>query len=93
MGKKKSIYLVSYVCFDGYDDNLCTDLSQPYTTKKEAMKAFRRDCRTARADAREEDWPREDWKSIDENRYDDVYYVSRTNETYYTKVELLKREI
>lgn len=90
---RKNIYLVQYVSFDGSDDNLYTSLSQPYATKKEAMKAFRKECRTARGDAREEDWPREDWKDINENRYDDVYYVSRTDETYYTKVELLKREI
>lgn len=90
---KKSIYLVSYVCFDGSDDNLFTELSRPIPTKKEALKVFRQECKTARADAREEDWPRKDWKNISENLYDDVYYVSRTDETYYTKVELIKREI
>ena len=90
---KKNIYLISYVCFDGYDDNLFTSLSQPYTTKKEAMKAFRQECRTALADARCEEYERDEWKSVDVNRYDDVCYISRTNETYYTKVELLKREL
>lgn len=93
MAKKKNIYLVSYVCYDGYDNNLYTCLSQPYATKKEAMKAFRQECRRALADARCEEYDREDWKGVDVDRYDDVYYVSRINETYYTLVELLKREV
>lgn len=90
---KKNIYLVSYVCFDGIDDDLYTWLSKPYRTKKEAMKVFRQSCRSALANAREEDWPREEWKNVHQNRYDDVYYLSRTNETYYTKVSLIKREL
>ena len=91
---KKKIYIVSYVNFDGYDDNLYSDI-QTFTDKELAKSVFEQECSSALADAHAEDTceNEEEWYSVDEERYDTSYKVGRSHSSYYTEVKLLEHEI
>jgi hypothetical protein len=92
---KTKLYIVSYVSFDGYDDNLYTEV-KTFTDRDKAEAFYRQSVDTARADARrEEDSDDEDnWTPISENESDGEYNVSRDNdERYFTRVELIEQEI
>lgn len=91
---KRTIYLVTYVTFDGYDYNLYSHI-ETFADEQQARQQFERDCTTALADARNEDGceSEDEWYSVEENKYDDTYYVSRSNYCYYTEVKLIRKEI
>ncbi len=50
----KKIYIVSYVSYDGYDNNLYTE-TKTFADRKEAEAFWYQSCKRARADARCED--------------------------------------
>lgn len=92
---KTKLYIVSYVSFDGYDDNLYTEV-KTFTDRDKAEAFYRQSVDTARADARREEdgYDEDDWTPISENESDGEYNVSRDNdERYFTRVELTEQEI
>ena len=91
---KTKIYIVTYVNFDGLDDNLYSNAGV-FTDETEARKAFDRECQTALAYAKFEDGcsDHEGTYEVNEEKNDIEYSVSRSGSTYYTTVKLATQEI
>ena len=92
---KTTIYIVSYVNFDGYDDNLY-HTEAVFTNNQKARKVFKQECAIALSYAKFEDGSddNEGVYTVNEEQTDaDEYKVSRTEGTYYTEVKLKKMDI
>lgn len=89
-----AVWIVSYVNFDGYDNNLYTK-TNVFADEAKARKQFADDCRTALADARAEDVceSEDEWYAVEEDEGFDSYRVSRVSSCYYSQVQLIKKKL